>query len=412
MPKSKKMIVLESAYTYKMMQERGLIEIVTGKELNGYFDKVWTCHPNASLLFENNDPEKFGKPIIRNLSSNHKFIEGKIGKYKFLEKFEIINFLLAFFELIKYLRELIIREEIQIIRSESPHLNGIIAYILSFLTKKDFIVGVWGNPKVIRKHKGKPLMPKFFKRMWIEIAVEKFILNRAKYVMVQNYNNRNFVLDCGIKKSKVIITRFGELLNSIHFSDPKKREEGKSLLRNIGVKNKNNVLIIGSLIKEKLPEDVLKAALEMKRKNVLADFIYCGDGPFKNEIIKTAKKFNILDQIIFCGNKSQDWLSRVIPEVSTVVSLSTGRALAEAALGAGKIAAYDLDWHAELIQTGKTGELVPYSDWQELANAIIRIINDPLKYSLLGDYLREITLKKFDPEFCISVQKELYNQLL
>ena len=406
------MLVLESAYTYKIMKERSLIEIVTGKELNGYFDKVWTCHPNASLLFENNDPEKFGKPIITNLSPNHKFIEGKIGRYKFLEKLQIINFLIALFLLIKDLREIIIKEEVQIIRAESPHLNGIIAFILSFLTKRDFIVGVWGNPKVIRKHKGKPLLSKFFRKIWIEVAVEKFILNRAKYVMVQNQDNRNFVLEYGIDLSKTVITRFGELLNKVHFTDPKERKEGKKLLKNIGARNKNTILIIGSLIKERLHDHILLAVRELKNQGFLADFIFCGNGPFKNDLVKIAKKYGISDQIIIVGNQNQEWLSRVIPEVTVIASLLSGRALGEAALGGAAIVAYDLDWQSELIQSGITGELVPYSDWKALARSIKKIVNNQDEYLPLRKALRKKALKMLDPDSCISVQKKLYEKFM
>ena len=45
--KKRHMLVCDTAYTFKFMTERGLTEFVTCKDVNGYFDKIWTvCTDN------------------------------------------------------------------------------------------------------------------------------------------------------------------------------------------------------------------------------------------------------------------------------------------------------------------------------------------------------------------------------
>ena len=52
------------------------------------------------------------------------------------------------------------------------------------------------------------------------------------------------------------------------------------------------------------------------------------------------------------------------------------RALAEAALGAAPIVAYDVDWQVEVVATDITGEWVSYGDWQALSSFTIRMLSD------------------------------------
>ena len=51
------------------------------------------------------------------------------------------------------------------------------------------------------------------------------------------------------------------------------------------------------------------------------------------------------------------------------------------------IVAYDIDWHSEAVETGVTGELVPYSNHLLMTDAIEKIINDEEYGQLIGKML-------------------------
>ena len=132
----------------------------------------------------------------------------------------------------------------------------------------------------------------------------------------------------------------------------------------------------------------------------------------RDELVTLAKELGVSDQIVFCGNRDQFWLSRVIPLVSVVVSTLTGRALAEAGLGGAPIVAYDIDWHGEAIETGLTGELVPYLDYSSMADSVEKILNDHDYSKVIGSNVRERMLKLMDPVANDKILKGVYEELL
>jgi glycosyltransferase involved in cell wall biosynthesis len=124
-----------------------------------------------------------------------------------------------------------------------------------------------------------------------------------------------------------------------------------------------------------------------------------------------ARSLGVADQIILCGNRDQTWLARVLPKVTAVVSPETGRALVEAALAGAPIAAYDTDWQGEIIETGATGELVPFRDHAALATAVERYLDDPDYARRMGANVRRRALDMMDPAVADRAQIELYEEV-
>ena len=87
------MLVLDTAYTHDFLTQRKLTRLVTSKDVNGYFDHVWTVHAVASLFFSASSGLRFGRPVVRELSEGHTHIEGKIGRFEKLSWFPLLNFL-------------------------------------------------------------------------------------------------------------------------------------------------------------------------------------------------------------------------------------------------------------------------------------------------------------------------------
>ena len=48
--KTRKLLILDSAYTYEMIKERQLQESILCRDLNGYFEHVWSVHPFATII--------------------------------------------------------------------------------------------------------------------------------------------------------------------------------------------------------------------------------------------------------------------------------------------------------------------------------------------------------------------------
>ena len=242
--------------------------------------------------------------------------------------------------------------------------------------------------------------------------MESFVLRRADRVMAQNEDNRRFVLGTGVPREKTEIFRFGNLLHQGHFADPATRGDGRAELAELGVAGRDTLLVISRLQELKLVHHVIEAVSLLKAEGRAVTALFVGEGPFRPEMERLAAELSVADQIVFCGNREQDWLARLIPAVSMVVSPLTGRAMGEAALGGAPMVAYDIDWHSELVETGKTGELVPYLDRAALAGAIGRLLADPERARRMGAALRARALALLDPAAADRAQIAAYQALL
>ena len=81
-----KLLVIDTSYNLKAIKEKKLYEPIFSRDLNGFFEKVWSVHPFADITNLSNTKNNYGSPEITELSNNHSFIEGKMGKFFFFKK--------------------------------------------------------------------------------------------------------------------------------------------------------------------------------------------------------------------------------------------------------------------------------------------------------------------------------------
>ena len=407
-----RMLVFDPAYTYQMLMDRQLVSTVTGRDLQGYFDHVWTVHTLAGLFLKDDDPAKYGVAESRELAPGPTFIEGKIAYARKLRWIAPLNLLIAQVKLMRYLFRIIRENDITIIRSEEAWYNGLVAWITARRFRLPLVVGVWGDPSAIRARTGKPLMPRLLRWIWLEEAIERFVLRRADRVVVMDEHDRNFVISRGTPPERAKIFRIGNLLNERHFVDPKEREDGTADLAELGADGAETLLCISRLERLKLTDHVVRVLGLLKDRRPKAKVIFAGDGPQKPELEALAEELGVRDRVIFAGNRDQAWLSRVAPKVSAVISPLTGRALAEAALGEAPIVAYDIIWHAEIAHPGHSGELVPNLDYEAMADATERLLADPERARELGRNARRVVLDLLDLDKLRETQRTVHTELL
>ena len=214
-------------------------------------------------------------------------------------------------------------------------------------------------------------------------------------------------------RARTAIFVMGNMIHPAHFEDPEKRPDGKDDLRQLGIEPHEKVIAcIARLIPEKMLDDVVRSVAWLKEQGAPVRLLFVGDGAERDNLARLAAGLGISSQIVFAGNRDQEWLARVIPGLDAVVSPISGRALTEAGLGAAPIVAYDVDWQGEVIRTGETGELVPCGDWQEMARTIGRLLGDPGYGRRLGSRLRAELMEMMDPRKTNSAQAAVYDRLL
>ena len=410
--KKNNLLFIDTAFSYESIINRGLEKTINYTDLNGFFNHVWFVHPFASLVNPSKDKKIYGKIQIINHSKKHTVIEGKVGYLYSLRIFPKLNFFISQIYILIKLYLLIKKNKINVINAMDPLLVGFYAYLLSRLCNIPYVIRVVGNYDKISETMKAPIMPNLFKYRKIEKIVEKFVFSRANLVAGNNNDNLNYALSNGAKKKYSTVFRYGNIIDQKHFVHKNLRPSANKIITELGLQSKYFISYIGRLEKVKHPEDVLEVLAYLNKKNHNLSCLMIGDGKMKKDLIVLAEKKNILNNVIFCGNRDQSWLSIILPLSKIVISPHTGRALSEAALASVPVVAYDIDWQSELITTGVTGELVPYRDVTSLSKSAEKFLNN-LDYSnLVSENIRNKALTMMDPEKLNIHEINEYNKLL
>jgi len=407
-----KLLVFDTSYSLEAIRERGLEHSVTCRDLDGFFEHVWSVHPFATLVTSDAWCSRFGRPVTTEVSPRHTFIEGKIGRYRVLRRLAPLNFLLSQIGMFRKLYRLVRAQDISVIRVGDPLYLGLFGLALSRLCAIPLVIRVGGNNDKARQATGRPMMPRLFFSRRIEEAVERFVFKHADLVACVNQDNLEFALAGGARPAHSTIFRYGNLIDKRHLAAPSERRGGRQLCDELGVAPNRFVLFIGRLILEKHPDDVVRVLAEVRKRQHDLKLLMVGDGQMQAEIAKLARELSVQDHVVFCGNKNQGWLSKMIPMAAAVLSPITGRALSEVAFGAAPIVAYDIDWQRELVETGITGELVPHRSWIEMADALERFLNEPTYARAMGEAVRERALELLDPDVLDQHERNQYLALL
>lgn len=408
----RKLLVLDTAFTFEAIRERGLESTITCRDLRGYFKHVWSVHPFATLLTSDGWGPRYGRPSTYAISPVHSLIEGKVGRFRWLRGLFPLNFLIGQIGLFVILARLIRREQISVIRAGSPLYLGLFAWLLSRTCGVPFVIRVGANHDKIYETTGKPLEPRLMRSRRLEKLVERFTFSRADLVAGANQDNLDFALANGARREATTLFRYGNLIDARHFEEPATRKGAVSSLKPFGLERGKFILFIGRLEEPKHPDDVLRVLAEVRGRGFDIKALLAGEGRLRQQLITLAEDLNVRDFVIFAGNCRQEELADFVPAAAAIVSPHTGRALAEAALGGAPIVAYDIDWQGELIESNVTGELVAHRDWKAMAAAVARFLQDPAYAKRMGNAARERASQMLDPVKLDAHEQQEYEKLL
>lgn len=407
----KNALVLDMSYTLEMIRKRQLQQAVIARDLNGYFEHVWSVHLCATVVPSENIKETFGKMVVTSFAPKHTIIEGKIGRFPSLEKMPLTNFVLAQWDIYLFLDKLIKQQDIRVIRAGDPYYQGLIGLSLGRGNGIPCVFRIALNYDLFYCLAGQVAWPKLFRMRWIEKIIEHFTLKRADLVAGSNQDSLDFAFNNGARKEYSAVFRIGNLIHNAHFQLPEERPQAEEALEELGLSNKKFSITISRLEKLKQIDDVLRVLAEIRQRGVDFSALVVGDGRMKDDLVKMAESLGIADNVIFAGNRSQEWIASILPYASVIISPFMGRGLAEAALSGVPIVAYDVEWQAEVIKTGQTGELIKYRDCKAMADSVVRLLKDSNYAKRLGTNARETVLEMMDPAKLIQNEKKEYEKL-
>jgi glycosyltransferase involved in cell wall biosynthesis len=168
--------------------------------------------------------------------------------------------------------------------------------------------------------------------------------------------------------------------------------------------------LVGRLTRQKGP-DVLIAALP-PLVSAWPDLrcLFVGDGVLGEELRGRAAAHAVGSHCMFLGPRSDVADLMAILEVVVLPSRSEGLpfALLEAMAVAKPVVATRVGGSSEVVEDGRTGLLVPPEDPAALAQALRRLLNDPVEAAAMGRRGRERVVREFSLGQSVGALQELY----
>ena len=408
----KRLLVFHSAYTFRDLKTRGLEVFVTARDAGKVFDTVLTVNAVASLQYPGAEAETCAPPEFHQLDPRNVILEGRIRRFSLLSKLKFLDF---FFAQISIIKAIVLHgrlSEVTLIRAEDPRFNGLYGYFFSRVLRKPLVVGVWGNPARIREDSKSPLMPRLFKSIRAEERVENFVLRRADMVLAQNEENMSYVLDHGVDLNRTLILPLGIGIDACHFAERDNRLDVREDFKQLKVDGKYLIVCVSRLENIKLVDHAIRSCSGLENSKIDFQLLLIGDGRDRDLLAKLANDLGMADRVKFAGNRSQEWIAGALVLADLAIAPLTGRALLEIALAGCPVAAFDVDWHKEIVRSGETGELVEFLNDEALGDAIVHIIeNDKLRHHY-GEKIRTLALEMAQPAKLAAKQAEIYRLLI
>jgi glycosyltransferase involved in cell wall biosynthesis len=407
--KKTNLLVFQSAYPYSRIKELKLESYLHSKDPGHYFSQVITVNPVASLqdsnLFSKGKNFSFQKS-----DSRHIIIEGFHRLRILNNRLPRMSFVLA---QVAFLCRLFFSKNVWSIKcvyADDPEYNGLLGIVFSRILRVPLVVGVWGNPQRIRENTNRPLMPRLFRSAEQEAKFEKHILLRANAIQVQNSENRTYPLSLGINPSKVSLLPLSVGIAPCHFVDPKDRM--RSLNGKLNETPVFKIVCVSRLEKIKHVDHAIASVKLLKEQGIPFELHLVGDGSELNNLQELVKQEEIVDSVIFHGNKSQEWLAEFLPTMDMAVAPLTGRALLEIGLSGIPVSAYNVDWHSDIIRNGESGFLVDYLNVEDIAKSILEmyLVGEATRKDF-GLNVRAIAMSLSDAAVLTANQNRFFQEL-
>ncbi|QGQ99565.1 glycosyltransferase family 1 protein [Paenibacillus psychroresistens] len=266
---------------------------------------------------------------------------------------------------------------------------------------------LFGHKYVISTH-GMDMLQ--FRRFWGLNFMTKLILQQADGVLTNSEFTKKLVLGYGVDPSKVELVFPG--VEEMY----EKQSKHPDLVKKHDLEGKYALLTVGRLVKRKGHDRVIESLPQLIRDIPELVYLIVGDGPERSSLEQLAAKLGLSDRVIFVGNiHDEDLLNQyyntcdqflmIARELDTGNAEGFGIVYLEAACAGIPVIAGNSGGAGEAVLHEKTGLVVDPNATTEIANAILRLKNDPILREALirqgydrakGSFRYPILTQKFD----------------
>jgi glycosyltransferase involved in cell wall biosynthesis len=305
-----------------------------------------------------------------------------------------------------------IKEQIGVLRAYQHHYPALRAGLVSWFITIPFMVDIAGNYELLRRLNGKDYYFKRLCRLPFFRIVGRMLgdwllgwpLGRAARVLGRNKNNYEHAFALGAPLERLSLLRinsFGEAFNSYDPDEPPSKPAEYPYF-----------LFVGRLSREKLPLDAIDAFEIAAPQLPEYRFVIIGDGKLREEVEHKIERCKYKDRIVLLGACRNDIVLSWTAHAKGVICPYSGSTLVEAMLCCIPVAAYDVEWHAEVIIDDYTGFLVPFRSITAMAKKLIYMADNYEETRKVGQRGRELARVVFDQEKICEKESMFYMQAI
>jgi glycosyltransferase involved in cell wall biosynthesis len=163
-------------------------------------------------------------------------------------------------------------------------------------------------------------------------------------------------------------------------------------------------------------DPLLDAAPAIVRAVPDVRFLLVGDGPLREHLVERARCAGILENFVFAGLVARERIPEIIGAMDVVVHTSLREGLPRVlpqALAMGKpCVSFDLDGAPEVVRPQETGLLVPAGEPLLLADAVVRLLQDPAARRRMGASGQRLVDPMFRAERMVEAIAGIYEELV
>lgn len=210
------------------------------------------------------------------------------------------------------------------------------------------------------------------------------------------------------QKTKVIF-------NGIDVNEYSDEEESTNIKKSLGIDSSH--LVIGTVARlspEKDQKILIKAFSQALSKCANARLVIVGDGQLRGQLEGYCRKLGILNNVLFLGFRQNIPQLLSIFDIFVLSSLTEGISLTllEAMAAKKPIVATHVGGNPEVVVDGLTGLLVPPKDPDKMANAMLKILQNPDLAKRMGAAGRKRVEEKFSLDRMVREYEKLYEECL
>ncbi len=234
-----------------------------------------------------------------------------------------------------------------------------------------------------------------------------------KFISVSDAMTDQYVA-AGIRPRDKFVTIYSGMEVEPFLDPPRAPHE---LRRELGFRPEDIVVgKVARLFHLKGHEFILRVAPRIVEHDAHVRFLFVGDGILRDQFERQIAEAGLNDHFVFTGLVPPDRVPELVHAMDIVVHTSLWEGLARVlpqALIAGKpVVSYDVDGAREVVITGETGFLVPTQSTDELADALIQLIDDADLRQRLGQTGRQRFTEQFRHQTMTRQIREVYRTLL